>query len=256
MARISRQNLLSLYFHVIVQGINKEYIFSTIEMMNKYRNLLKQNIQQSDVKLLAYCIMSNHAHMLMYAEDIQEMSKIMQKINTSFARFYNIKKNRVGFVFRDRFYTQQILSKRQLYNCLAYIHNNPVKAGMVKYPGDYKYSSYNEWIGKKVIIDPMSAELVYGEEKQTIDEFKKMHFNNEILDIEDTIESIDYNEIIAKYENNEESTIEEIVKKEEVLREIVCELREKSNLSIRQISSILKINRPKITKIIKKLEEE
>ena len=191
----------------------------------------------------------------MYVEDIQEMSKIMQKINTSFAKFYNFKKNRVGFVFRNRFFTQQILSRQQLYNCLVYIHNNPVKAGIVKYAKDYKYSSYCEWINEEKIIDKMSAKLVYGKEKQDIGEFKKMHFNNEILDIDDIVENIDYNEIIAKYEKDNESILEEIIKNEEKLKDIVCELRKYSNLSIRQISNILKINRPKITKIIKKLEE-
>ena len=75
----------------MVQGINKEYIFSTIEMKEKYKKLLKENIQKSNVKLLSYCIMSNHAHMLMYVQNSQEMSKLMQKINTSFAKFYNRK---------------------------------------------------------------------------------------------------------------------------------------------------------------------
>ena len=256
MARIPRQNLLSLYFHVIVHGLNKEYIFSTREMKEKYKNLLKENIQQSNLKLLSYCIMSNHAHMLMYVEDIQEMSKIMQKINTSFAKFYNGRKNRVGFVFRDRFFTQQILSRQQLYNCLVYIHNNPVKAGIVRTPKDYEYSSYNEWINKEEVIDEMSAKLIYEEEKYNMGEFKKMHFNNEILDIDDIIETVDYNEILAKHEKINESIIQDIIKKEEILEEVVMELKQYSNLSIRQISNILKLNRPKITKIIKKIEEK
>lgn len=256
MARISRQNLKSLYFHVMVQGINKEYIFSTEEMKEKYKKLLKENIQKSNVKLLSYCIMSNHAHMLMHVENVQEMSKLMQKINTSFARFYNRKNNRVGFVFRDRFSIQPILNKQHLYNCLAYIHNNPVKAGIIKNPQDYKYSSYREWIGEKEIIDEMSNKLVFGEDKCDINRFYKIHLNNKILDIEDIAENVDYEQIIAKHEKDKENTIEEIIKDEEILRDIVWELRNESNLSIRQISSILKTNRPKITKIIKTFEEE
>lgn len=255
MARLARKNLLSSYSHVIVQGINKEYIFQTREMKEKYKNILKENIIQSQVKLLAYCIMSNHAHMLMYTEEIKELSQIMQKMNTSYARFFNRKMNRVGFVFRDRFYTQQILSRQQLYNCLVYIHNNPVKAGIVKEPKHYKYSSYIEWIDKKELIDTMSAKLIYGEEKQDIEYFKKMHFNNEILDIYDITENVDFNEIIAKYENNEGNRIEEVIKNEQLLENIVKELKNNANLSIRQISDILKINRPKITKIIKLKEE-
>lgn len=256
MARISRQNLNSLYFHVMVQGINKEYIFSSQEMKEKYKKLLKENIQESNVKLLSYSIMSNHAHMLMYVENIQEMSKLMQKINTSFAKFYNRKNNRVGFVFRDRFSIQQILNKQHLLNCLVYIHNNPVKAGIVKNPQDYKYSSYGEWIGEKEIIDEMSNELVFGETNNDINEFRKIHLNNKILDIEDIVECVDCKQIISKYEKYKGTTIEKIIKNEEILHDIVWELRNESNLSIRQISTILNVNRPKITKIIKKYEEE
>ena len=256
MARISRQNLSSLYFHVMVQGINKEYIFSTKEMKEKYKKLLKENIQESNVRLLSYSIMSNHAHMLMYVENFQEISKLMQKINTSFARIYNRKNNRVGFVFRDRFSVQQILSKQHLYNCLAYIHNNPVKAGIVKNPQDYKYSSYREWVSQKEIIDEMSDELIFGEGESAMSEFNKIHLNNRIFDIDDIDEIVDYKQIIARHEKDKGNTIEKIIKDEEILRDIVWELRNESNLSIRQISSILKINRPKITKVIKAFEKE
>lgn len=251
MARISRQNLKSLYFHIMVQGINKEYIFLSEELKEKYKKLLKENISNNNVKLLSYCIMSNHAHMLMYVEDLNEMSKLMQKINTSFAKFYNRKNDRVGFVFRNRFSIQPILNKQHLLNCLAYIHNNPVKAGITKKPEDYKYSSYREWIYEKETIDEISNELVFGEKKDDINEFYKIHLNDKIVDIEDIVEYVDYREIIFKYENDIGTSIDKIIEDKEMLYVIVLELRNKANLSIRQISSILKINRPKITKIIK-----
>ena len=254
MARISRQNLKSLYFHIMVQGINKEYIFSTKEMKEKYKKLLKENVQKSNVKLLSYCIMSNHAHMLMYVQDFKEMSKLMQKINTSFAKFYNRKNNRVGFVFRDRYSIQQILNRQHLYNCLAYIHNNPVKAGIVQTPQDYKYSSYREWLGSKEIIDEKADMLIF--EEKNINEFYKIHLNKEISDIEDVVENADYKQIISEYEISKGCTIEQIVEEEKTLQDIVCELRNEANLSIRQISSVLKVNRPKITKIIKNFERE
>jgi len=251
MARISRQNLKSLYIHSMVQGINKEYIFSTEEMKKIYKQLLKENMQKSNLKLLSYCIMSNHSHMLMYVENFQEMSKLMQKVNTSFARIYNQKNNRVGFVFRNRFSVQQILNYQHLYNCLAYIHNNPVKAGIVKKAEDYKYSSYSEWVNQREIIDEKCNELIFGENQNYIEIFNKIHLNNEILDIEDIVETINYEEILTKYEKNKDKSIENIINDEKILQDIVFELKTRANLSLRQISSILKINRPKITKLLK-----
>ena len=255
MARYSRKDLTTLYFHVIVQGINKEYIFGTKEMIEKYKDLLIENIRESNVKILAYCIMSNHAHMLMYTESIADMSKVMQKINTSFARFYNKKKNRVGFVFRDRYFTQPILSRQQLYNCLVYIHNNPVKAGLVKEAKDYEYSSYNEWINRKEIIDKDSVQLVYGEDIKNIGEFRQIHFNNEIKDIDDIIEIVDYKDIIVQYEKTNSMEIKQLVREEKLLNQLVKELREMSKLSVRQISEVLKLSRPKITKIVNKFDK-
>ena len=253
MARISRQNLKSLYFHIMVQGINKEYIFSTDEMKEKYKKLLKENIQKSNINLLSYCIMSNHAHTLMYVQNFEEMSKLMQKINTSFARFYNRKNDRVGFVFRDRYSVQTIMNKQHLYNCLAYIHNNPVKAGIVKNMQDYKYSSYKEWLGLKELIDEKADILVFREKNMS--EFQRIHENNNIMDILDVIENVDYKQIIAKYEKDKGNPIGKIIAKEEILQDIVLELKNESNLSIRQISNILNVNRPKITKIIKNIRK-
>ena len=254
MARISRQNLKSLYFNIMVQGINKEYIFLSEELKEKYKKLLKENISNNNVKLLSYCIMSNHAHMLMYVQNFQEISKLMQKINTSFARVYNRKKDRVGFVFRDRYSVQPILNKQHLHNCLAYIHNNPVKAGIVKKPKDYKYSSYREWIGSKEIIDEMAEKLVFDE--NSINKFNIIHLNKDISDIEDVVEKLDYKEIISKYESGKGKLIDQMINEEEILKEIISDLRNDAKLSIRQISSVLNVNRPKITKIIKNFQQE
>lgn len=255
MPRIAREDFTTLYFHIMVQGINKEFIFEKEKFKEKYKRLLSENLRESKVKLLSYCIMDNHVHMLSYTKNPKEMSKLMQKINTSYAIYYNKVNNRVGVVFRNRFTTQPINSRRQLYNCLIYIHNNPVKAGIVKNPNDYKYSSYGEWITGKQIIDEQCAQLVYNEELKDIKKFKEMHLRNEISDIDDIEEYIDYKKIIEKYKIKEDDTLEKIVKREDYLNDIVRELRQKSNMSIRRISEILNINRPKVTKILKEVEK-
>lgn len=129
MPRKARKNMNSNYFHVIVQGMNKEAIFNKELYIRKYLKELKLKSQEYDnIKILAYCMMNNHAHLLIFTKEIESLSKFMQRINNSYSNFYNKINNRVGFVFRDRYYTQEILDQRQLYTCLRYIHNNPVKA--------------------------------------------------------------------------------------------------------------------------------
>ena len=103
MARIARKNLDAMYYHVMVQGINKEYIFEKDECKKIYIKLLKKYSSECDISLVAYCIMGNHAHLLLKIKNILDLSNCMKKINTTFAIYYNELLNRVGFVFRDRF---------------------------------------------------------------------------------------------------------------------------------------------------------
>ena len=85
MPRIARKYLIGKVFHLMVQGLNKEYIFKKDDYKEKYRELVKDHIKEYNIKIIAYCIMNNHAHILIYSEDINKVSKFMQKINTIYA---------------------------------------------------------------------------------------------------------------------------------------------------------------------------
>ena len=93
--------------------------------------------------------MDNHVHILIKEDSIERVSHFMHKINTIYAMYFNKKYNRIGYVFRDRYKSQAIYSEKQLYTCINYIHNNPVKAGICKIASEYEYSSYNEYIENK-----------------------------------------------------------------------------------------------------------
>ena len=122
MSRKPRKTNESSLFHVIVQGIEKKYIFSNEQYMKKYFSLVVEKSSKHDVTILAYCIMSNHAHFLIYSPKITNMSDFMRDVNTGFGIYYNKKEKRVGYVFRDRFVSQPITNIRYLYNCISYIH--------------------------------------------------------------------------------------------------------------------------------------
>lgn len=139
------------FFHVIVQGINKEYIFKNKNYIEKYINTIQEFANELEVDIIAYCIMSNHAHFVIYTQSNENLSTLMRKTNTKFAQYYNFLENRVGYVFRDRFRSEPITNIRYLITCINYIHNNPVKANMVKICEEYKYSTYEQFIqGNKI----------------------------------------------------------------------------------------------------------
>ena len=250
MPRIARKELKSSYFHIIIQGINREYIFKDNYLKKLYKNILKEKLEETDIKILAYCIMDNHAHFLIYCEKIEEMKKLMRKTNTSYAMSYNRIKNRVGYVFRDRYYTQQILTEQQLFNCVAYIHNNPIKASITSEREKYAYSSYREYINKKDLITEESIKLIFGSTHNYIDVFNEIHNERDICDIAETKENKDKEEIIQEFLNKYNVEIEKVIQDNSLFCELLTELRHYGGLSLREMSRIFGINKDKLNKII------
>ena len=225
MPRVARKNIESSYCHVIVQGINKEYIFKENYLKDAYKNLIKKCLGEIDVKILSYCIMDNHAHFLIYSDKIEYITKLMRRVNTSYAMLYNSMNNRAGYVFRDRYYTQTILSEEQLFNCVVYIHDNPVKAKIVSKMSEYKYSSYREYIGKKDLITNEGIKLVFGSSKNYIETFKEIHKKEEIENIIDIIEKEASEKIIEDFLKEKGRKLEEIEQNEDEFRELLLRLR-------------------------------
>lgn len=94
MPRISRKVLDGKICHNIVQGINREYIFEKEEDKKKYFNLMKKYYLKYEIDIIAYCIMNNHAHLILYSDNIKNISNFMKQINALYAFYYNKKYNR------------------------------------------------------------------------------------------------------------------------------------------------------------------
>lgn len=85
MPRQARKDLNTPFIHVMIQGVNKEYIFYKKEYIEKYMEIMKKNQKDYDFIIIAYCMMNNHAHFLVYTEDIEEFGRFMQKTNLIYA---------------------------------------------------------------------------------------------------------------------------------------------------------------------------
>lgn len=253
MPRLARKCLESPFIHIIVQGINKEYIFKRDLFKEAYLNMLKKNISKTDIDIIAYCVMDNHVHLLVYCENTNVISKVMQKTNGAYAKLYNKTQKRVGYVFRNRYYTQMILTEQQLYNCIVYIHKNPLKANIVNAFQEYKYSSYREYLGKRKFITDNSIQLVFGTSKNYLDVFNSIHKMGEIVDIKDVIEIFDDEQaIIKEYLNEQGKSMTEIKNNKELLAELIFRLRYQGGLSLRTMEKILEISKSYLAVIINK----
>lgn len=254
MPRIARKSSQSCYYHVIVQGINKEYIFGKKLYIEKYKEIILKRLENSKVTILAYCIMNNHAHFLIYTEESKYLSKYMQRVNTTYSQFYNKINKRVGYVFRDRYFSQNILSEKQLYNCLKYIHNNPVKAGISTTMGEYKYSSYNEFFGRKEIIDNEGIKLLFGSIDKFKNEFYWLHNINNSYNTDEfyDIKEKEIYEFISEIERKYKKKAIDIKTDKELLKKILKEARKQTNVTIVELADIFDISKSTVGNYIKK----
>ena len=234
MARIARICLNTSFYHVMVQGINKEYIFKKKRYINQYLKLIKEKIN-NNIEIIAFCIMSNHAHLLIKTEKILELSKFMQRINSSYAKYYNYMENeRVGYVFRDRYKSESILDKRQLIQCVKYIHQNPVKAHMVKKAGEYPYSSYNLYLNR------CEDEIFTKDEIELI--CNTLDYEETFIDIEDDTENIFYDNI-SKFLKKENIKLFELFEKSDILKKLIRYLKIEKRIKYTQIMQELDITK-------------
>ena len=182
MPRQARRKSESGIYHIMLRGINQQQIFEDREDFEKFLQILKDCKAISEFKIFAYCLMGNHIHLL-----IQEMKEpieqIMKRIGGRFVYWYNIKYQRVGHLFQDRFKSEPVEDDAYFLTVLRYIHQNPIKAGLSKKIEDYKHSSYCEFLNSNYVID---CDFVFNiiDKEQFIDFNNKTSFEK-CLDIED-----------------------------------------------------------------------
>ena len=245
MARGPRKCTNMFFYHIMVQGINKEYILNEVEDKRQYLKFINKVKKEIDVYIVSYCIMDNHVHILIKEEYIECLSRFMHKVNTLYAMYYNKKYNRVGYVFRDRYKSQVIYSEKQLYTCINYIHNNPVKAGICGLASEYECSSYNEYIKNMEEIQRNINGLLIKED--ILD--KKENF----LEIEEEKE-VEIKNAIEEYMKINNINFDTLKNERKNLKGIINMLKEYYGLSLRQISIYINVGRETVRNIAKELK--
>lgn len=155
----------------MLRGINKQVIFEDEEDNFKFLETLKKYKAISGYKLFAYCLMSNHVHLLLKVEK-EDIDLIIKRIASSYVYWYNWKYKRNGHLFQDRFKSEAVEDDSYFLTVVRYIHQNPLKAGVCKSIDGYNFSSYNEYVKKADLVD---TDFCLG----IIDKEQFVEFNNE-----------------------------------------------------------------------------
>ena len=136
------------YYHVYNRGNNLENIF--FEKRN-YEFFIRKLLEafKDKIDLICYCLMPNHYHLIVYVKENGALEKAMQKFSIGYAKAINKGQNRVGHLFQGRYKNKLVPDNNYLLHLSRYIHLNPVKAGLVKKPEEYNYSSYLEYVGDR-----------------------------------------------------------------------------------------------------------
>ena len=157
MPRLPRQYSESGFYHVMLRGNGKQIIFEDDADRHFFLKLLKDKATADNVAVIAWCLMSNHVHLLI-DDPKMSLSHVIHAISTAYARHFNDKTGHVGAVFQGRFASVPITDDNQLLQALRYIHDNPAKAGVAAVD-EYPWSSYGEYRGRPGIAD---TEMVLG----------------------------------------------------------------------------------------------
>ena len=166
MARLPRVSPVDVPVHIIQRGNNRQVCFVAEEDYGAYTGWLKEYSKKYKVDIHAWVMMTNHVHLLCTPLRSGAVSQMMQSLGRSYVRYFNYEHKRSGTLWEGRYKSCLIQEGRYLLEVYRYIELNPVRAGMVRNPGEYRWSSYqcNALDAASGLCTPHSEYLALGKD--------------------------------------------------------------------------------------------
>ena len=159
------------YYHIYNRGVNQEDIFFSAENWAFFIQRLQEYFKPELIEIVAYCLMPNHFHLLVYVKSEDVGRTVMQPFTVSYAKAINRQQQRSGHLFQGPYQVKRVGSDAYLKWLSRYIHLNPVTANLAKTPADWLFSSYRDYIGLRhgtlskpaIILDQFPSPQAYAE---------------------------------------------------------------------------------------------
>jgi putative transposase len=142
MPRTARLIVPDVAVHVVQRGHSRADCFFEEADYRAYLCLLRTYATQFACKVHAYCLMTNHVHLLLTPPDPTSCAQLMKHVAQRYSKRLNAMHGRTGTLWEGRFHSGLVASEHYALACYRYIDLNPVRAGLVKHPGEYRWSSY------------------------------------------------------------------------------------------------------------------
>lgn len=255
MPRQRRKKSESGIYHIMLRGINHNIIFYDDQDRQYFIRSMKKASEKTECDIYSYCLMDNHIHILV-KDNVGDLEGFVKSLGSGYVLWYNDKYARVGHLFQDRFKSEAVERDQYLLSVSRYIHRNPVKAGLAKNVGEYKWSSYSAyynnttWVKTEPILD------YFGNNPQTARKNFKIFVNNDdteqCLDIDKCTKMTD-SELIHYIHNELRINVSKLTRLEVQRRNNIIRLiRYKTGASIRQLSRVLDISKKIVETSLKK----
>jgi len=145
MARRPRIHVPGGLYHVTLRGNHRQAIFFAEADRQLLDSIVAETILQFDARVHAYCWMTNHVHALVQVGDTP-LGKIVLKVASRYARLVQVRLETTGHLFERRYFALLVQADSHLLEVVRYIHLNPVRAGLVEDPAQYRWSSHHAYL--------------------------------------------------------------------------------------------------------------
>jgi len=225
-----------------MRGIKRQCIFEDEADKHKLIETFARYKEINYYRLFAYCLMDNHIHILL-KEQKEPIAMIMKRISSSYVLRFNRKYGRCGHLFQERFKSEAVDTNGYFLTVLRYIHQNPLKAKLVKDISEYKWNSYWEYTGRNDVIDREYVLTMFSntfiESIKLFDKCSRENNNDSCLEIEEgkiTMSDECLRDIIKKKMGIETAKIGDKVQQRQDM--ILKDIKMLDGISIRQIARI------------------
>lgn len=169
MPRLARLIIPEVALHIVQRGHDRQPCFRDDTDRMVYLALLRDCLTKSRCALHAYCLMTNHVHLLLTPLAADSCAVLMRRLGQRYVQYFNGRYQRSGTLWEGRFRSCLVESAHYVLACYRYIERNPVRAGLVDEAADYKWSSHagNAGLRDDTLLDPHAEYLALSEQKDS-----------------------------------------------------------------------------------------